>query len=150
MAEIFITLPSSRRRILCDEASAVTGLSAQAIEKDYWICWTLRHLFSIHGLEGSLIFKGGTSLSKAWQLIERFSEDIDIVVGRGFLEFRGDNDPERDPGKKQRGKRIDALKSAGSDYGLNRLARELTARMAAELRETEDLSLASDPDDKDK
>lgn len=56
------------------------GLSKEIIEKDLWVCWTLKHLFSIPEIGHYLIFKGGTSLSKAYEIIERFSEDIDISV----------------------------------------------------------------------
>ena len=48
------------------------------IEKDFWVCWTLKKLFNLPEWGSHLTFKGGTSLSKGWALIERFSEDIDI------------------------------------------------------------------------
>ncbi len=59
------------------------GTTAQNVEKDFWVCWTLDALFNGLG-QGSprLLFKGGTSLSKAYGLIARFSEDIDITVFR--------------------------------------------------------------------
>ena len=50
------------------------------IEKDFWVCWTLKQLFSIDALAGRLLFKGGTSLSKIFHAINRFSEDIDLAV----------------------------------------------------------------------
>jgi len=50
------------------------GLQAVSVEKDFWVCWTLRELFRMNGIGGHLTFKGGTSLSKAWKLIERYSE----------------------------------------------------------------------------
>ena len=62
------------------------GIAEQNVEKDFWVCWTLDALF--HGRrEGAprLLFKGGTSLSKAFGLISRFSEDIDITVFRQDL-----------------------------------------------------------------
>lgn len=49
---------------------------------------------SLPGLAGHVTFKGGTSLSKAWGLIDRFSEDIDLTIGRDLLGYVGDNDPE--------------------------------------------------------
>lgn len=60
------------------------GITATAVEKDYWVSQALRALAREHG--ESLIFKGGTSLSKALGLIERFSEDVDLLIrkeGRG-------------------------------------------------------------------
>ncbi|MDR1876415.1 MAG: nucleotidyl transferase AbiEii/AbiGii toxin family protein [Flavobacteriaceae bacterium] len=64
------------------------GLSGVIIEKDWWVTAVLRALFSLPYAE-SLSFKGGTSLSKCWGLIERFSEDIDIAVNREYLGFTG-------------------------------------------------------------
>jgi len=64
------------------------NLSTVAIEKDWWISTVLRALFALPYAE-NLSFKGGTSLSKCYNLIERFSEDIDIAVNREFLGFSG-------------------------------------------------------------
>lgn len=59
-----------------------------------------------------LTFKGGTSLSKGWKLIQRFSEDLDVVIDRDYLGFGGDRSPESASSHKQRAKRIDELKDA--------------------------------------
>ena len=101
-----------RRRRFCDEAQAKLSLRAASIEKDFWVCWTLREIFSLPGCGSHLTFKGGTSLSKAWKLIERFSEDIDVVLDRGFIGFGGDKSPEAAASNKQREKRLEALKLA--------------------------------------
>ena len=61
----------------------------QTIEKDWWVTQVLRVLFSLPYAE-YMSFKGGTSLSKAWNLVERFSEDIDIAVSREYLGFDGE------------------------------------------------------------
>jgi len=66
-----------------------TGLPAIAIEKDWWVTVALYAIFQTEWSE-QLVFKGGTSLSKAWQIIERFSEDIDLVLDRSVLGFSGD------------------------------------------------------------
>jgi len=63
---------------------------AAIIEKDFWVCWTLARIFVDHAVpsgapnpaEVSIVFKGGTSLSKAYGAIERFSEDIDLTIDR--------------------------------------------------------------------
>jgi predicted nucleotidyltransferase component of viral defense system len=60
-----------------------------SIEKDWWVVQTLRLIFEMDCAD-SLVFKGGTSLSKAWGLIERFSEDIDLALDRKFLGFEGE------------------------------------------------------------
>ena len=66
------------------------GLPPHVIEKDFWVCWTLKRLFSLESLKENLLFKGGTSLSKAYRLIRRFSEDIDISIQRDSLGFGGE------------------------------------------------------------
>jgi hypothetical protein len=60
----FLALPTTDRRQLCEEAAARLSLDAASIEKDFWICWTLRELFSIPEIGGHLTFKGGTWGSK--------------------------------------------------------------------------------------
>src|ERR1019366_4773119 len=65
------------------------GLPAIAIEKDWWMVHTLSIIFSMD-CAPALIFKGGTSLSKGWNLIQRFSEDIDLVLDREYLDFKGE------------------------------------------------------------
>jgi hypothetical protein len=74
------------------------------------VCWTLQQLFSIPDIGRHLIFKGGTSLSKVWGVITRFSEDIDVSLGRDWLGFSGAHDPENAPSK---GKRKDWIKELG-------------------------------------
>lgn len=69
-----------------NEIAKKTGMVVDAIEKDWWVVQTLRLIFEMDCAD-SLVFKGGTSLSKAWGLIERFSEDIDLALDRKFLGF---------------------------------------------------------------
>jgi len=66
-----------------------TNLPAYAVEKDWWVVQTLAILFEME-IGKHLVFKGGTSLSKSWAVIERFSEDIDLAVDRSFFGFEGD------------------------------------------------------------
>lgn len=75
----FLQLPKDVRLQLIAQVNARTGMSLKAIEKDWWVTLVLKALFSLPMRE-HFIFKGGTSLSKAWKLIERFSEDIDIAL----------------------------------------------------------------------
>lgn len=63
------------------------------VEKDFWVCWLLKQLFTIPELGGWLVFKGGTSLAKCFNLIRRFSEDIDLAVDFERLGFTGERDP---------------------------------------------------------
>ena len=66
-----------------------TGMLAFAVEKDWWVVQTLAIVFEME-IGEHLVFKGGTSLSKAWGLIHRFSEDIDLAVDRSFFGYEGD------------------------------------------------------------
>ena len=71
-----------------NEIALQTGMTAYAVEKDWWVTQTIGLIFQT-GLAPHLVFKGGTSLSKAWNLIERFSEDIDLALDRSFFGFQG-------------------------------------------------------------
>lgn len=81
----YLHLSADDQRIYCEQASATLGLLPSSVEKDFWVCWILRELFSLPEIGGGLTFKGGTSLSKGWALIQRFSEDIDIVMDRTLV-----------------------------------------------------------------
>lgn len=88
-------LSSSDRTDLFNETAARMGLNPVIIEKNFWVCWMLKQLFAIEEFDGRLIFKGGTSLSKCFNLIQRFSEDIDIAVNFEKLGFVDEKDPRR-------------------------------------------------------
>ena len=83
-------LPDETKKRLFAETSRKVGLpSSSATEKDWWVTHTLSVIFSMD-CANALTFKGGTSLSKAWNLIQRFSEDIDLALDREFLGFTGE------------------------------------------------------------
>ncbi len=86
MTEWF-SLPVEERRIIINQVSEQTGLLPVAIEKDLWVMIALRAIFNTE-IGKHLVFKGGTSLSKAWGVIERFSEDIDLAIDRSFFGFK--------------------------------------------------------------
>lgn len=83
-------LPAAQRRELFEETAARKGMTPAVAEKDFWVTWTLDRLFAAPELARLLMFKGGTSLSKAYGLIERFSEDIDLILDWRVL---GGDDP---------------------------------------------------------
>lgn len=89
MNTTWLTLPIERRIDILNQATEFTGLPVEAIEKDWWVTLALNACFSLPYSE-HIIFKGGTSLSKAWNLVERFSEDIDLALDRKFLGFEGE------------------------------------------------------------
>jgi hypothetical protein len=80
----FLELPGHERRLYFEQAAARRGLSAIVLEKDFWVCWLLGVLFRSE-FRDRLVFKGGTSLSKVFRVIERFSEDIDLSVSPSLL-----------------------------------------------------------------
>lgn len=84
----WIRLSDANRRTILEQTSVRTGYIVQAVEKDWWVTTVLEALFSLP-FANQLSFKGGTSLSKCWGLINRFSEDIDIAVTREQLGFTG-------------------------------------------------------------
>ena len=75
------------RRMLFSNVSAKIGLSPAIVEKDFWVVWTLDYLFGRSPWKKQLAFKGGTSLSKAFGLIRRFSEDIDLILDWRLLGY---------------------------------------------------------------
>ena len=79
MADAFLSLPAVEQRNILETAAARSGRLAVILEKDIWICWALRILFSIPDRH-PMAFKGGTSLSKVYGIIDRFSEDVDITL----------------------------------------------------------------------
>jgi predicted nucleotidyltransferase component of viral defense system len=85
----FLDLPEARRKQIFEQTSERTGLPPSAIEKDWWVTLALKTIFELPFTE-HIVFKGGTSLSKGWNLIERFSEDIDLAMDRKYFGFDGD------------------------------------------------------------
>lgn len=85
-----VRLSAAPRRELFSEAAARLGMTPAVVEKDFWVTWVLDRLFATPVLARLLMFKGGTSLSKAYGLIERFSEDIDLILDWRVL---GGDDP---------------------------------------------------------
>ena len=89
-------MPARDRADLFTETAERKVLPEAIIEKDFWVCWMLKQLFSIDALTGRLLFKGATSLSKIFHAINRFSEDIDLAVDYVALGFKGERDPRRE------------------------------------------------------
>ncbi|MCA1660934.1 MAG: nucleotidyl transferase AbiEii/AbiGii toxin family protein [Novosphingobium sp.] len=103
------------------------GTTPQNAEKDFWLCWTLDALFNGPGAGPRLLFKGGTSLSKVFGLIQRFSEDIDVTVFRDDLGVPASVAELAALSGKKRTAALDAIRDACEAY----IAGPLTARLAA-------------------
>lgn len=144
-----ITASDAERRDLFLGTAARLGTAVQNVEKDFWVCWTLDALFN--GLAGGgprLLFKGGTSLSKAFGLISRFSEDIDITVFRDDLGQATDAAELTAMSGKKRRARLDAIRSACQAYIAGPLTEQFTRLAAAVIPEAR-FRLEPDPEDKD-
>lgn len=99
-------LPPSEREILFRNSAAKTGMNAAVIEKDFWVCLTLDYLFHHSKWRNQFAFKGGTSLSKVYNLISRFSEDIDLILDWRALGYSKD-EPWEDRSNRKQQKFID-------------------------------------------
>lgn len=135
-----------------DTTAQRLGTAAQNIEKDFWVCWTLDVLFN--GLkEGGprLLFKGGTSLSKGFGLISRFSEDIDVTVFRDDIGEPATIEELEELSGKKRKARLEAIKDACNAYINGPLRDELTVILADRLKTAgiEAAKARIEPDDTD-
>ncbi len=85
MAKIdFYKIDNDEKAAVFTEIATQKGMKPFAVEKDWWVCRTLELIFNMP-IAQHLVFKGGTSLSKAWKLINRFSEDIDLAINKEFF-----------------------------------------------------------------
>ena len=85
----FFSLPETQQRMVLEQAAIRHNLAKQAVEKDLWITAIIKIIFTLPCAD-SLVFKGGTSLSKVWGLINRFSEDIDLAIDRTIFNLDGE------------------------------------------------------------
>jgi predicted nucleotidyltransferase component of viral defense system len=114
----FLTLPLSDQADILRAASTSLNRGAMVLEKDVWVCWGLQQLFSLPESKG-MAFKGGTALSKVYQTIQRFSEDIDVTV-----DYR-DIDPETPP--------LDEVRSSNQRSRLKERLQGLLAKYVHEV-----------------
>lgn len=89
MSNDWYNIPKQTKINAYTQISEETGMAPFAIEKDWWVVQVLAAIFELK-VSKHLLFKGGTSLSKAWGLIERFSEDVDLALDRDFLGYTGE------------------------------------------------------------
>ena len=144
-----LQLSPKQRLELFEQTAQQTGMEAVIVEKDFWVCWTLKELFRLPTIGEHLIFKGGTSLSKVFKVIERFSEDIDVSIDRGWLGFGGANEPEAGGSNKEKQRRIEALRVACQKKIAADLLPALEAAFRAKIRQEDKWSLRADEEDPD-
>jgi len=86
MAKVdFYNIDNAEKEAIFNAGATEMGMTPFAVEKDWWVSRTLNIIFQMD-IAAHLVFKGGTSLSKAWKLINRFSEDIDLAIDKEFFE----------------------------------------------------------------
>ncbi|TAK78514.1 MAG: nucleotidyl transferase AbiEii/AbiGii toxin family protein, partial [Gammaproteobacteria bacterium] len=148
MTELHL-LSVTERGEFFEAAAEELGIPFEIIEKDFWVVWSLENLFSLADLKDHLTFKGGTSLSKVYGVIERFSEDIDLSIEKEFFGYGKNNDPEKAESKKKQRAALENLSSACSKYVQEQLILNLGITISDKLQISEGWNLAVDEDDPD-
>jgi len=144
----FLALSPADRVQAFEQAGAMRGMPGASVAKDFWVCLSLRELYALPELGPYLTFKGGTSLSKAWALIDRFSEDVDLTIDHQGIGISADREPAMASSRKERERRITAIKDACSQAVEGPIAAALRARFASMLGKR-GWSLVVDPEDPD-
>jgi hypothetical protein len=122
MTEWLIKLNGTQRKTSLEQAARKAGMQVKAVEKDWWVTLTLKAIFNSKYAE-HLLFKGGTSLSKGWKLIKRFSEDIDIALASEVLDMPMQDNPSKSFVKK--------LKKTGCVFTSNELKEDIGLQFVA-------------------
>ena len=140
------TIRRKDRREYFPEAAERMGVLREVVEKDYWVCWMLNRIFS-GPFADKLTFKGGTSLSKVYRIIERFSEDIDLTIDKAVLGIDpAESLEEEGIGSKQKKKRRDAFETHVQEFLHSKIFPWLEQQLKFHLHD-EKYELLPDPDD---
>jgi hypothetical protein len=140
--DTFLAAAANDRRDAFIAAGRRLGAAEQNIEKDFWVCWTLDALFNRLPAGGPrLLFKGGTSLSKAFGLISRFSEDIDVTVFRDDLGEGASVELLETMSGRRRKEKLEAIRDACQAYIAGPLLTQLASLLTTSLAQA---GIASD------
>ena len=149
--DAFAKKPDDERLDIFTEAASRRDVQPIVVEKDFWVCWTLKRLFTDQQIGPYLTFKGGTSLSKAYGLIDRFSEDIDLTISREAPPLvDGKNPTEGGISGKERRRRIDTLKQNVQRFIEEVVLNSFVASVETALCRKDGWQIVIDPDDPDK
>jgi hypothetical protein len=143
----FALLPASEKIAYLEAAAANHGIAPDVVEKDFWVCWVLKQIFQLEGIGAHLTFKGGTSLSKCYNAIQRFSEDIDIAIERKYLEHGKNIQPSLDESNKENKRRIEELMALAQAAIHQQILPQLRQRIGEVLGHKGGWSIGPDPDD---
>lgn len=142
-------LEQEERELFFRTASEIMHMRYEIIEKDYWVVWILEQLFSLEKLKSHLTFKGGTSLSKIYGVIQRFSEDIDLSIEKGLFGFSPPNDPESAASRKKQQTMLGNLAKTCSMYVQTEFLDNLEEAIGKKLGTADGWRLFCDPEDPD-
>ena len=135
------------REVLFGNAADRAGINNPAIvEKDFWVCFVLNYLFHKSPWPNSFIFKGGTSLSKAYHVIERFSEDIDLIMDWRLLGY-GIHEPWEERSRNQQDKFNKNAVATASEFLTETFAPQIERDMSDMIGRK--VTVLMDPDDKE-
>ena len=113
------------------QATAISmGMQPNVIEKDFWVCFMLNHLFHDCKYKNAFVFKGGTSLSKSYHVIERFSEDIDLI-----LDWRKIMNDEVNPWEERSKTKQDLFNKQSNSEAAKFYKEELIPQLNSEMKE---------------
>lgn len=142
-----IRYPALEREVLFRNTAAKIGLPPAIVEKDFWVCWTLDYLFHHSPWSEHLAFKGGTSLSKCYGLIQRFSEDIDLILDWRLVGC-GKDEPWEKRTKNQQDKYNKAVNARTGIFLAEQFVPQFLADLGDQLQE--DFVVFIDPEDAQK
>ena len=145
----FVLLTPKDKRAYFEVAAANLNIMPQLIEKDFWVCWALKTLFSLQEIGTHVTFKGGTSLSKCYDVIKRFSEDVDISIERPFLSKTHAIEPDKEKSNKENQKRLKELQLVCKTKIDKVILPNLKQSIAAVLSDNGEWKVELDPDDAD-
>jgi len=129
--------PENDRRELFRATAQAMRVHEAIIEKDFWVCWTLDYLFQDSPWKDRMAFKGGTSLSKVYRAIERFSEDIDLILDWTLLGYSED-----EPWQERSTTKQDALGKQANQRAVEFLAQEFAPVLTRELKRRAEADIA--------
>lgn len=139
-----IDLNQDRRKLLFETAAREMKVSSVIIEKDFWVCYVLNYLFTESKYKDYFIFKGGTSLSKCYNVIERFSEDVDLILRWDKIGF-SDLDVYKSRSKNQDYKFESLMNEKGGQFIQTELKNDLANNLASKIKNMHILSDDKDP-----
>jgi len=135
------------RKVLFTNTAAKMRMPPAVIEKDFWVCYLLDYLFSRSPWRKAMVFKGGTSLSKAYHIIKRFSEDVDLVMDWRLI-FSTDEEAWKERSNTQQDKYNKTIIRKASSFLTEKLIPNLQADISGETGTNIEVNM--DPDDTDK